>query len=106
MTTLTDEQFFADYPDRNFRIREPFHKEYRREFKSLGLHLEHRRRVLVWRMPAREGAERVNLMPIPFLLRSDEAVADDDKVLGALMHEIMSDAGKKYGVHPRWQSND
>lgn len=110
---LTDEQFFAQYPDRQARIRKPvmtpvknaqravqYTGEFEGEFWSLGAHDHDRRRVIVWRIPQDNphfGAEGRTLMPIPFLLFSDETVEDNDTVLLPLIHNLMLDASETGG---------
>lgn len=99
---MTDETWFADHPDRNFRIRVPARDrkrvsetEYEREFRSLGDHKRDRRRIIVSRNPAPYGPR---LMPIPFLLFADETVEDRDDILGPIFHEIMKQAGQQMGI--------
>lgn len=102
---MTDEQFFASYPDRQCRIRLPvkqlvidrqraahYEDECRGEFWQLGDHDKDRRRILVWRVP--EGSphydpQRRKLLKIPFLAFADETIEDDDRVLLPLLDSIM-----------------
>jgi hypothetical protein len=111
---MTDEQFFAMHSDRRARIRLPtkeFVKNRQRQvgvvdemeadFKTLGDHNRDRRRVLVWRVPKGNpffDPARRPLLKIPFLLFSDESVEDTDEVLLPLLHQIMEDAAKHYGL--------
>jgi hypothetical protein len=109
-----DAQFFQSYPDRYARIREPrqvlvklpsrqvrYVPEMQGEFFSLGDHNRDRRRILVWRVPEDHPAydpKEVKLLRIPFLLYSDESVADDDATLLPIIHEVMVNAAKKQGI--------
>lgn len=100
---MTDEQFFTDYPDRQARIRPPGRvpDESEGEFWSLGPHDKYRRRILVYRVPEDNpvfSRLKQPLMKIPFLLFSDETVEDRDDVLLPIIHEIMQDKAKEYGI--------
>ena len=90
---LADRIFFKEHSGRQLRIRPPFDGEYTAEFRGFGFHQEHRRRVIVGRIPA--GASKrhnIDFMRIPFLLFADETVEDTDEVLRPVLHEIMSAA--------------
>lgn len=106
MNDLTDEQFFAQHPDRQARIRKPagtlvtdrktrragVETECEQEFRSLGDHARDRRRLLLWRVPRDNyffDPEKPQILKIPFLLFSDEEVADRDDVLLPIIAEIM-----------------
>lgn len=108
---VTDEQFFATYPDRQTRIRAPdkgitinkqraarVSDECEGEFWSLGPHERNRRRILVWRVskdnPWYDTRKRP-LLKIPFLLFADETVEDRDDVLLPILHKIMHEARKR-----------
>ena len=102
-----DAQFFAQYPDRQARIRLPeSNRESQGEFWSLGPHESARRRIIVWRIPRDNPyakphpGSRANLatMKIPFLAFADEAIEDTDAVLLPIIKAIMEDAAKKYGA--------
>lgn len=97
----SDEAFFAEHRDRYFRIRKPVHaREYENEFRSLGDHEHHRRRVIVVR-GAPPGVRGQPLLPIPFLLFGDETIVDDDATLRPIVDELMRDAAECYGMKPR-----
>jgi hypothetical protein len=105
---MTDEEFFATFPDRRARIRKPvneisidrqraarYTQECEREFRSLGPHNKDRRRVLLWRVPEDNphfNPAKPPILKIPFLLFSDETVEDRDDVLLPIIHEIMTNA--------------
>jgi hypothetical protein len=112
MSDLTDEQFFAQHPDRQARIRKPaksidIDRKTRRtrvrdeeedSFESLGYHVKDRRRILLYRVPRDNyffDPDRPQILKIPFLLFSDEAVEDNDETLLPLIHEIMDGELKK-----------
>jgi hypothetical protein len=86
----TDSQFFADHPKRVTRIRPPGPRKSEDEFRSLGPHDRDRRRIIVVWVP--DGPHRGMLMPVPFLLFSDETVEDNDATLMPIIHDIMIDA--------------
>jgi len=108
MAAMTDEQFFATYPDRQARIRLPvkglvkdaqrgvhYEDECRGEFWTLGPHDKNRRRLLIWRVP--EGNPHFDpikpkLLKIPFLAYSDESIEDSDHILLPILHGIMENA--------------
>lgn len=105
---MTDEQFFAQYPERQARIRIPLveltlskqrsivpAQECEAEFQSLGDHQRRRRRILLWRVP--EGnpwydPRNRRILKIPFLLFADETVEDDDAMLLPIIHQLMAEA--------------
>jgi hypothetical protein len=97
-----DQQFFTDHPDRRARIRlpgrEPFRDQQRAvryldeaelQFRSLGPHDPKRRRIIVYKTPADHPTHANHLLKIPFLMFADEAIADDDRTLLAIIHEMM-----------------
>lgn len=95
----SDESFFADHPDRRYRMRLPVGSEYEAEFRSLGGHDRERRRIIVSRVPDGLAAMTgVRLMPIPFLAFADEEIADRDDVLGPIFRGIMEQAGADMGM--------
>jgi hypothetical protein len=97
----SDQAFFAQHRDRRARIRKPLNeREFEVEFRSLGDHAYHRRRLIVIRVQPR-GAPGKPLLPIPFLLFADETVEDRDDVLLPIVEEIMRDAAESYGIKPR-----
>lgn len=102
-----DAQFFTDHPDRYARIRLPvreLHTDRQRavrylqeselQFRSLGPHDPKRRRILCWRAPADHPTHPNHILKIPFLAFADETIADDDKTLLPIIHELMKDAAK------------
>ena len=108
----TDEEFFAQHPDRQARIREPhgpravrdkqrsvrYLSECELEFRSLGPHNTSRRRLLLWRVPADNphfDPLKPKILKIPFLLFADETVEDRDDILLPIIHEIMMEARGK-----------
>ena len=112
---MTDEEFFASYPDRQTHIRKPvttlhvvkdrqrsvrYMPECENEFFALGEHKKERRRILLWRVP--EGNPWYDplapkILKIPFLAFSDESISDDDATLLPIIHGIMQDARRGYG---------
>lgn len=90
---LTDEQFFAAYPDRQARIRMPEpYNECHKEFHELGDHPAHRRRILLWNMPKDHplyDAKRPRILKIPCLAFAGETIADTDEVLLPIIQTIM-----------------
>jgi len=102
-----DAQFFTDHPDRYARIRMPgrelmkdaqravyYLSESEMQFRSLGPHDKSRRRILCWRAPADHPTHPNHILKIPFLAFADETIADDDKTLLPIIHELMKDAAK------------
>jgi hypothetical protein len=90
---LADRIFFEEHPDRWQRIREPFEGEYTAQFRGFGMHEEHRRRVIVSRIPAGLAKRHnVDFIRIPFLLFADETVEDTDEILRPILHQIMMEA--------------
>lgn len=95
----SDGSFFADHPDRQYRIRLPVGEEHEVEFRLLGAHERERRRIIVSRVPNGLAAMMgVRLMPIPFLAFADEEIADRDDVLGPIFRGIMGQAGADMGM--------
>lgn len=108
---MTDEQFFATYPDRQARIRNPerqqavtsqwgimFVDECGGEFFSLGAHARDRRRIILWRVPADSpwyDPAKPAVLKIPFLAYADETIEDRDDILLPIIHEIMTEARKR-----------
>jgi hypothetical protein len=96
-----DETFFADHPDRKYRIRLPASDaEFHFEFETLGPHESDRRRIIVARVPP--GLAMVfhlTLMPIPFLAFADETIEDRDDIIGPIFKGIMANAGAGLGVN-------
>lgn len=90
-----DKIWFGEHADRMYRIRAPFDDECDREFKSLGDHEKDRRRIITFRHP-------MGLMPIPFLLFSDETIENTDAILGPIFEDMMGAAAASYGIkNPR-----
>src|SRR5436190_8370866 len=105
---MTDEQFFATYPDRQARIRKPefvqvktksrqvrYETECFLEFLQLGAHKRDRRRILLWRVPRDNpwyDPQKPPILKIPFLAFADETIEDTDEVLLPIIHKIMEDA--------------
>jgi hypothetical protein len=98
-----DEQFFAQHPDRQARIRNAFGDENGGEFASLGPHDQKRRRIICWRVPknARVGAGQI--LKITFLAFADESIRDDDATLLPIINELTMEAAKGYGIKPPWR---
>lgn len=110
MTKLTDEQFFAAFPDRQARIRRPakelakdkqrsvrYLDEMEMQFRHLGSHDQNRRRIIVWRIPRDNphvDPSQPHLMKIPFLAFADETIADDDATLLPILDQMMRDAAQ------------
>lgn len=103
-----DQQFFAQHPDRRARIRLPgrephidkqrsvrYLSECELEFRSLGPHDKSRRRIIAYRLPADHPQAPNHILKIPFLAFSDETIADDDKTLLPIVHEIMLGAAAR-----------
>lgn len=102
-----DAQFFQQHPDRRARIRLPIKELFRDQqrsvryldeselqFRSLGAHDTNRRRIIAYRLPSDHPQAPNHIMKIPFLLFADETIADDDKTLLPIVHEIMQEAAK------------
>ena len=106
----TDAAFFAQHPDRKARIRLPAKEVYRDQqravryldeselqFRSLGPHDPKRRRIIAYRVPKDNpmyDPANPQILKLPMLLFADETVADDDKTLLPIVHQIMLDAAK------------
>lgn len=105
---MTDEEFFATFPDRQARIRKPDlvqHKDKQRsvryldecelEFRSLDGHDRNRRRIIVWRVPPGNpyfDPMAQKLLKVPFLAFADETIEDNDATLLPILEQIMQDA--------------
>lgn len=90
--TRSDEQFFAEHPDRKARIRRAYDQECEGEFWSLGAHDRNRRRIIMWRVPPDNphyDPVKQPLLKIPFLAFADETILDDDATLLPILDEIM-----------------
>lgn len=110
MSDLTDEQFFATFPDRQARIRKPakelakdkqravrYLDEAELQFRHLGPHDPRRRRIIVWRVPRDNphvDPNQPHLMKIPILAFADETIADDDATLLPILDGIMREAAQ------------
>lgn len=106
--SLTDEQFFMTFLDRQARIRKPefvqvatkqrsvrFETECFMEFMQLGPHKRDRRRILLWRVPRDNpwyNPQKPPILKIPYLLFGDETVEDRDDILLPLIHQVMMEA--------------
>lgn len=113
-STDPDEQFFVRHPDRWTHIRVPlkvmardrqravgFVDENEIEFRSLGDHKRDRRRILLYRVPPDNphwDPDKPQILKVPFLLFADETVEDRDDVLLPVIHEVMTNAARKYGA--------
>ena len=111
---MTDEEFFASYPDRQTRIRMPamtleiekdrqrsvrYLSECEREFQQLGDHQKSRRRIVLWRVP--EGNPwydplEPKILKIPMLAYADESISNDDATLLPIIHGLMQQARQGY----------
>ena len=104
-----DQQFFAEHPDRQARIRLPGREPYKDAqravrylseqelaFRQLGPHDERRRRIIAVRVPADHPTHANHIMQIPFLQYADEAIADDDATLLPLVRELMVEAANQH----------
>lgn len=100
-----DAQFFQQHPDRHARIREParelfkdmqravrYLSECEMQFRSLGDHDQHRRRIIAYRTAKTRPTHPNTIIKIPFLLFGDEAVEDTDQVLLPIVHQLMLEA--------------
>lgn len=104
----SDQQFFRRNPDRYSHIRHPWSNlgyigtsECEKEFKSLGEHFRHRRRILLWRMPEEHplfGKFPHHILKIPFIAFADETIEDRDDILLPIIDGIMKDAARSEGV--------
>ncbi|PWU21830.1 MAG: hypothetical protein C5B50_00675 [Verrucomicrobia bacterium] len=100
-----DAAFFQQHPDRWAHIRTPgrvlvrdrqravsYQTECEGEFWSLGPHNHLRRRIILWRVPPDNpfyNPAAPQILKIPFLLFSDEAVEDRDDILLPIIHQLM-----------------
>ena len=90
---LADRIFFKQHADRRLRIRPPIDNEYLTEFRNLGYHELHRRRVIVFKIPpGLSKRHNVDYGRIPFILFADETVEDRDDVLHPILDRIMKEA--------------
>lgn len=115
MSLDADQNFFADYPQRQTRIRRPrmglftdprtrktkvVPAECDAEFRQLGPHKHSRRRIILWRVPRDNpmyDPSAPQILKIPFVLGHREIVEDSDPVLLALIHELASDEALRAG---------
>ena len=93
-----DAAFFDRHRDRQARIRVPAPGERDKEFVQLGDHARDRRRILVWKVPIGSRLMQGQILCIPFLLFADESVRDEDATLLPIIHEVMMEANKDYGI--------
>ena len=101
-----DARFFAEHPTREVHIRKARPGEQQAEFLTLGFHLPERRRIIVWKVPKGSAYGAGRLIPIPFLQFADETIEDTDEYLRPILHKIMTDAAKEYGIQmPRMGRN-
>lgn len=107
---MTDDQFFALYPDRMARIRRPTvqlvksnqrgvhaQPECEPEFMTLGPHKRERRMIILWRVPRDNtyyDPDRPQILKIPLLQFGDEEIADRDDILLPIVDELMRDAAR------------
>ena len=90
-----DPLYFRQQPRRSHRLRTPAPGEFAHAWQTLGGHEASRRRVLVWRVPKdnpMRDAVPGGMMRIPFIMRQDEAIADDETTLATLLAHMMKDA--------------
>ena len=99
----SDEAFFRDHPDRNYRIRKlKDDREFAWEFAKLGAqnYPTDRWAVIVIRAVAfpfaRPGMPRV--LAIPFIKFADEEIADNDETLAPIVLEMMTKAKQDYDL--------
>lgn len=106
--TVTDEQFFQQYKDRQTRIRLPdgprpvrdkqravrYLSECELEFRSLGPHNKSRRRIIAFRTSSNHAMHPNAILKIPFLAFSDETIEDRDDVLLPILAEITVEAAR------------
>lgn len=108
---MTDEEFFANFPSRQTRIRLPgreLHKDQQRsvryldeselQFRSLGPHDVSRRRMLLYRIPRDNpmwDPENPQILKIPFLAFADETIENEDHVLLPIIQGILTDAARR-----------
>ncbi len=99
---MTDDQFFATFPTRQARIRQPeryLDKDRQRavryldeceiEFRHLGSHDKSRRvpQDNPWYDPTKPP-----ILKIPFLAFADETIENEDHILLPILHEMMTNA--------------
>lgn len=98
-----DARFFAEHPTRQAHIRSALPHEREAEFQTLGLHDPKRRRIIAWKVPRGQVAAGT-IHKIPMLAFADEAIADTDETILPVLHELVLDAAKEYGITlPRLQ---
>ncbi len=95
---MADEAFFDEHRDRQARIRIPAPGEREKEFRGLGDHNRERRRIIAWKVPVGSRLMEGQILCIAFLLFADESIRDDDATLVPIIHELMMDAAKDYGI--------
>lgn len=95
----TDKAFFADFPQRKTRIRDAIGDEQDAAFQSLGDHDRSRRRMVIWKLPPSMRQHGTpELLKIPFLAFGDETIENEDRILMPIVHQLMEDAAKHYGI--------
>lgn len=92
--------WFKEHKGRQAHIRLPIGKEAEAAFGTLGPHIFSRRRIILWRTAAPLPNGQWPILPIPFLVFSDDSVRDDDETLLPIVDEIMKAAAAEYGVNP------
>ena len=98
-----DVRWFKQLPRRQTRIRVPAPGEFSASWLAMGDHDATRRRVLVWRVPKNNPGRKLipdGLMRIPLLLRADESVENDDKVLLPILDGLMREAAMAQSQGP------
>jgi hypothetical protein len=109
---IDDAQWFADFPDRQARIRNPikvividkqraarYADECEAEFMSLGPHDRDRRRILLWRVPSNNPFykhDKPPILKIPMLAFADETIEDEDHVLLPVIDGLMREHKPRY----------
>ena len=90
-----DGDWFRMRPNRHYHIRNIYRGECEAEFRSLGDHQAHRRRVILTRVDAlQQPLPNNKLMKIPFLAFADETIEDSDEILYPIVRDIMTEALK------------
>jgi hypothetical protein len=98
-----DVRWFKQLKLRQTRIRVPVPGEFSASWPATGDHDATRRRVLVWRVPKNNPGRKLipdGLMRIPLLLRADESVENDDKVLLPILDWLMREAAMAQSQGP------
>lgn len=93
-----DALFFKAHPKRECHIRKPRPMEKNDEFMSLGFHDAQRRRIIAWKVPKGSAFGAGRIVAIPFLMFADEEIADDDRALLPLLHQVMLQSAKEHGM--------